>query len=475
MTGIFFSSSLPELSLSENILIVEDDAFFREIFSGILKEDGYQVETASSGNEALAMLAKKSYQLVVTDMMLQDISGLDILSRAKQMDSDIEVIVVTGYGNMESAIYALKNGARDYLVKPISHDEFKHVVRLTMEQRRMLDENQNLKEQIRLFQTSQTIANCIDIDRIQLFVLEATIKETGTERGFTCLRDASRELFLMETKGISREDAESINEALKLVYDWEKESFTDPLRVQLTLPAEPAGGKTELILLPINNKTELQGIVVLLGSSTNTAPIPPLKLGNIRFLIEQSALAIENAGRYAMVKEMLNIDELTGLYNYRYLEIALERELRRSERFGLSLAIIFLDVDMLKVVNDTYGHLIGSRVLKEVGAVLKKAVREVDIVIRYGGDEYTIILVETGRQGAAIVAERMRKTLETHPFVLGENLEVKLTACLGFACYPEDSKSKLELLEMADRAMYHGKASGRNMVSHISASLSGMS
>ena len=167
----------------------------------ILKEEGYQVETASSGNEALAMLETNSYQLVVTDMVLQDISGLDILSRAKQMDSDIEVIVVTGYGNMESAIYALKNGARDYLVKPISHDEFKHVVRLSMEQRRLLDENQGLKDQIRLFQTCQTIANCIDIDRIQSLVLEATMKESGAERGFTCLRDAARKIFLMEAKG----------------------------------------------------------------------------------------------------------------------------------------------------------------------------------------------------------------------------------------------------------------------------------
>jgi two-component system, cell cycle response regulator len=457
--------------LTENILIVEDDAFFREIFSGILEEDGYQVDTASSGNEALAMLAKNSYQLVVTDMMLQDISGLDILSRAKQMDSDIEVIVVTGYGNMESAIYALKNGARDYLVKPISHDEFKHVVRLTMEQRRMLDENQVLKEQIRLFQTSQTIANCIDIDRIQLLVLEATIKETGTERGFTCLHDAAREIFLMETKGISKEDAETINEALKRVYDWEKEFSTEPARVQITLPTDSAAGNTELILLPINNKTELQGVVVLLGGSTNPAPIPPFKLSNIRFLTEQSALAIENAGRYAMVKDLLNIDELTGLYNYRYLDIALERELRRSERFDLSLAVIFLDVDMLKVINDTYGHLIGSRVLKEVGIVLKKSVREVDVVIRYGGDEYTILLIETGRPGAAVVAERIRKTLEEHPFILGDNLEVKLTASLGFACFPEDTKSKLELLEMADRAMYYGKASGKNIVAHISASL----
>ncbi len=454
----------------EKILVVEDDAFFREIFSDILKEDGYLVDTASSGNEALAMLKKNSYQLVVTDMVLQDISGLDILSRAKQMDADIEVIVVTGYGNMESAIYALKNGARDYLVKPISHDEFKHVVRLSMEQRRLLDENQGLKDQIRLFQTSQTIANCIDIDRIQLLVLEAAIKETGTTKGFTCLRDAAREIFLMETKGITRESAVKINEALKLVFDWEEEVFTDPVGIQVTLPAETTEEPIELVLLPIGSKTALQGVVVLMRGGSDV-PVQPLNHGNIHFLMEQSALALENAGRYSMVKDLLNIDELTGLYNYRYLEIALDRELKRAERYGLSMAVIFLDIDMLKVVNDTYGHLIGSRVLKEVGAVLKKSVREVDIVIRYGGDEYTIILIETGRQGAAIVAERIRKTIAEHPFVLSENLNVKLTACLGFACYPEDTKAKLELLEMADRAMYFGKVSGKNTVSHISASI----
>jgi len=161
---------------------------------------------------------------------------------------------------------------------------------------------------------------------------------------------------------------------------------------------------------------------------------------------------------------------LTGLYNYRYLEIALDREIKRAERYGLSMAVLFLDVDMLKVVNDTYGHLIGSRVLKDIGGLLKKSVREVDVVIRYGGDEYTIILIETGRQGAAIVAERIRLAIANHSFVIEDGLSINLTACLGFACYPEDTKLKLELLEMADRAMYHGKISGRNTASHISAS-----
>jgi diguanylate cyclase (GGDEF)-like protein len=399
-------------------------------------------------------------------MVLQDISGLDILARAKQMDSDLEVIVVTGYGNMESAIYALKNGARDYLVKPISHDEFKHVVKLCMEQRRLLDENQELKDKIRLFQTSQTIANCIDIDRILSLVLEAAMKESGAAKGFACLRDATRELFLIEAKGLPGELAEKINEQLKLSFNWEEDTFAEPFTIKVGLDSGP----TDLLLLPLNHKSPLQGIVVLFDEADNNFHTN-INYSNIRFLVEQSALAMENAGRFSVAKDLLNIDELTGLYNYRYLGIALEREVRRAERYGLSLSIIFLDVDLLKVVNDTYGHLIGSQALKEVATVIKNSVREVDIVIRYGGDEYTIILIETNRQGASVVAERIRSTIANQTFFLDGQLSVNLTASLGFACYPEDTNSKLELLEMADRAMYHGKQSGKNIVSHISASI----
>ncbi|MRR35182.1 GGDEF domain-containing protein, partial [bacterium] len=95
---------------------------------------------------------------------------------------------------------------------------------------------------------------------------------------------------------------------------------------------------------------------------------------------------------------------------------------------------------------------------------LKKSVREVDIVIRYGGDEFTVMLVETGEKGAATVAERIRRSIEDHTFLAAEGLDIRLTASLGYACYPADTQSKLELLELADKAMYQGKEEGKNCV-----------
>lgn len=116
------------------------------------------------------------------------------------------------------------------------------------------------------------------------------------------------------------------------------------------------------------------------------------------------------------------------------------------------------------MVNDTHGHLIGSRVLGEVGALLKRSVRDVDLVIRYGGDEYTIILVETESEDAAVVAERIRTTVENHRFLADEGYDIHLTVCVGYACFPDDTRSKVELLDVADKAMYRGKFSGRNRV-----------
>jgi diguanylate cyclase (GGDEF)-like protein len=194
---------------------------------------------------------------------------------------------------------------------------------------------------------------------------------------------------------------------------------------------------------------------------------------NISFLVEHGARALDNALRYTSTRDMLYIDELSGLFNYRYLKVALEREIKRADRYSTQLSVVFLDLDNFKGVNDTYGHLVGSNLLRELGLILKKSVREVDVLIRYGGDEYTIILVETGPDTAKQVAERIRHMIATHTFSSQEGYQVKLTASLGFACYPDDTTGMDELLAMADKAMYAGKAAGKNCVYRIVSPLVG--
>ena len=142
--------------------------------------------------------------------------------------------------------------------------------------------------------------------------------------------------------------------------------------------------------------------------------------------------------------------------------------MKRADRYATRLSVLFLDLDNFKLVNDTYGHLVGSSLLRELGQLLRRSVREVDVVIRYGGDEYTIILVETGSDMAQQVADRLRRMIENHTFMARDGYQIKLTASLGLASYPDDTTELTDLLSMADKAMYAGKAAGKNCVYRVS-------
>lgn len=451
----------------EKILIVEDDSFFRGGFTEVLEEDGFSVDVATSGEDALEMVRSGDYQLVVTDLVMHDLSGLDILSAVKRLDPTVDVIMVTGHANVETAIFALKNGAVDYLIKPINPDEFRHIVSQCMEQRRLLDENQELKGLLSLFQVSQTIANCLELERIYPLLMDALAKEIGVGRGVGYFIE-NGQLTLHEVKGLNEVRAALLGQAVISEYDSIKAGATDnviTLRDFLPYGEDDGGDVREAMCLSIRHKTALQGVIILFNDGETSLP-KEVNRKRISFLLDQASLALDNAARYNLAKDMLYIDELTGLYNYRYLDIVLERELKRSERYGSNLSVLFMDIDLFKMVNDSFGHLIGSGVLREMGTLLRRGVRDVDAVIRYGGDEYTIVLVETGLAGAAVVAERIRKMVESYTFGRGEGLAIKLTVSLGYACSPDDARTKGELMEMADRAMYRGKAGGKNMAFH---------
>lgn len=444
----------------ERILVVEDDRFFREMYRHLLNGEGYEVHTASSVDEAMERLGESEYQLIVTDLIMPGHDGMDLLFRVKRQNPDIDVIMVTANTNVESAIHALKNGARDYLLKPVNHDEFRHTVALCMEQRRLLNENIELKSLLHLFQLGRTIANCLEMERLQTLVVDSLAKEVGTERALGVFLDEDGLFTAREVRGFSPIEAEQLGEMLVTCFSGAEGAC---LRRRMSELAPNSPDSDEALILLIRTKTLLQGIVALFNPENAILPAG-INLRNLHFLQDQASLAFENAARFASARNLLYIDELTGLFNYRYLDLALERELKRAERYGSSVALLFIDLDYFKDVNDTHGHLVGSRVLGEVGTLLKKSVRDVDLVIRYGGDEYTIILVETDAPSAAVVAERIRSTIESHAFLEGSGYGIHLTVCIGYACFPDDTRSKIELLDVADKAMYRGKFSGRNTV-----------
>ncbi|MHB8122814.1 MAG: GGDEF domain-containing protein [Desulfuromonadaceae bacterium] len=317
-----------------------------------------------------------------------------------------------------------------------------------------------------LFRASQAIAGCLDGEHLYYLLVEAIAREVGLSRalGFLKVEDA---LELKVAKGVSDTAgtflSAEINARLAVI------SADDSSVQHLQLSAQCCSeGLSEALLIPVYSHSSLLGIIVLLNNPSCALPDIEKHRKNILFLIEQSLHAFENAETFSKAKDLLFIDDVSGLYNHRYLDIALEREMKRVERYASHLAVLFIDVDSFKQVNDIHGHMVGSRVLAEFGALIKKAVRDVDIVIRYGGDEYTAILVETTSVTAELVAERIRRKVEAHHFQGSGGQTIRLTCSIGYACCPDDTASKDMLLEMADKAMYVGKTSGKNCIHRVS-------
>jgi diguanylate cyclase (GGDEF)-like protein len=218
-----------------------------------------------------------------------------------------------------------------------------------------------------------------------------------------------------------------------------------------------------LMCVPITMKEQVLGVLEFVNKTTGD-PFSREDLDLLLRLVDLTAVAVERTSLYQKMTELALTDDLTKLFNTRYLNRTIEIEIQRSTRYKTSVSLIFMDIDYFKRINDQFGHLIGSKVLVEVGQLLLKSLRSIDIVARYGGDEFVIVLPQTTPNTASLIAERMRKSIEQNTFLKKEGYSLKLTASFGVASYPESARSKEELIKIADEAMYRVKHQTRNAV-----------
>jgi diguanylate cyclase (GGDEF)-like protein len=182
------------------------------------------------------------------------------------------------------------------------------------------------------------------------------------------------------------------------------------------------------------------------------------------FMIKQLQTTCRWLTRFSETQTLLNMDDLTGLYNHRYLEQAIDREIKRAQRYDSQFCLLFIDLDDFKPINDKYGHLAGSQVLREVAQILKSTLRDVDLVFRYGGDEFVILLIESDARNGLKTAQRIRERIQYTGFSVGGGATAHVTASIGVAAFPEHAQEKERLLALADECMYESKRHGKNQV-----------
>jgi diguanylate cyclase (GGDEF)-like protein len=442
--------------MAHAVLLVDDERFARTVYSDYLRAAGYEVEVADGSEAALGILRQKKFDVLLTDLILPGArDGLELLDLAKQLDPNVGIIVITALDKVGPAVRAMKSGASDYLVKPVTPETLHLAVQRCISTRSLLAENLALRGHLKLFESGQRIASTLDRDRLVPLALASIASEAGRPALALFERTPEGTFVASGAHGLEYPAAADLLGRCAGTLDALDPFGPAVLPVRLAAPFGPHGVH-EAACLPVVDDGTLVGAVVALGEAT----LPPTAAEGAAFLCRNLALALQNLGRIRQVEHLAYLDDLTHLYNVRYLDVALEREVTGGRAF----TVLFLDLDHFKQVNDQHGHLSGSRLLVEVARVLRSCVRDEDVVVRYGGDEYTVLLVGIDSGGGLKVAERVRRAIEDHRYLSREGARVRITASIGLASYPEHASSKAEILDLADRAMYRGKKSTRNVV-----------
>jgi len=217
-----------------------------------------------------------------------------------------------------------------------------------------------------------------------------------------------------------------------------------------------------IICVPLRARHRVLGVIQLINCAMET--FGDNEMFFLHALCDYAAIAIDNARAVEKIQELTITDDVTGLFNARHLYKTLEAEVYRSARFGYEFSVLFIDLDHFKRVNDTHGHLVGSRLLAEVGFHLKHHLRLIDYAFRYGGDEFVILLPQTNKDSAMVVARRILDVFRHTAFLESDGLGLSVRASIGVATYPEDAKSTHEIIRQADEMMYMVKNSTRDNI-----------
>ncbi|ARN73042.1 EAL domain-containing protein [Oceanicoccus sagamiensis] len=424
------------------ILLADDDPRMLDSLSSLLRLYDYQVETALGGQNAINRLSSDQFDLVLLDLKMPNVTGHDVMNFMSQNNINTMTIVVSGETSMDDISKALRHGAYDYLKKPYVPEELTATVNNAV--RKKLLEKSNQLMQSRLNQSERLHRFIVNNSPDIIFILD--------NKGHFSFLNSKIEALLGHPKGsLTGQHITSIvedDELEKINYFFENSVNTSGIQtIETVLKSNSANDSTrhfELSLYPIEEDD---------NGNLNT---------NQRYRIYGTARDItERMEAEAFINFQAYHDLLTRLPNRALFKDRLSVAITQAQRNNTELAVMFIDLDRFKIINDSLGHTMGDRLLQSVAQRLQACIRKGDTLSRFGGDEFTLLLPEVKNADAAVhIAEKILADIKK-PFQLG-NREVFIGASIGIAIYPESGEDMDALIKNADIAMYRVKKTGKD-------------
>lgn len=476
------------------ILLADDSPTILEMVKFILEMGDYEVITASDGIEAVERTYETYPDMVILDIMMPRMNGYQACRLIKNDPATrhIPILILTSRDQASDKFWGLVTGADAYMTKDFQPQQLLEALDRIYAGRKHEPESQPSAAKPR--STLDIITKVNDLLDKKLY--EATIiNEIGTvAHNLSNFEETVKAVMLLLAKLIDYTGAAvalsmggktelliQLNHAVEPAYI---EEFRDRMLRELASYGVETGGKElemtilrkdsendeetgsgnvkSLLTTPIRVADEVRGLFSVSSLASSWFNDDDMEI--LEIIAHQAYVVMENARLYREISRLSITDGLTGIFNRRHLMETMDKEFSRALRHKEPLSFIMVDIDHFKKVNDTYGHQVGDLVLKDTAKILGEALRKSDIIGRYGGEEFCIILPETSLDGAVRVAEHLRMVIDTHLFENGE-VSLHTTASLGVSGFPESgAASATELCRLADEALYRAKAGGRNRV-----------
>lgn len=450
--------------MTARVLVVDDILANVRLLEAKLTSEYFEVHTASNGLDALEAINTFSPDIILLDVMMPGIDGVEVCRRIKSNPDTqhIPVIMVTALDQPEDRVRGLEAGADDFITKPVNDAalfcRLKNLVRLKMlidelrgrDSSTMLD-GQN--EPVNLAQVEEN-ANILIVDN----------------RGIIAER-FEESLSKLHKLVILKEPEEAINLNLETEFDLVIVSLDlldhDGLRLCSQLRSfEKTRQLPLLIVVDPDDGARLMRALDMGVNDYLHRPVDKMELrARVNTQIKRKRYTDRLRTNVARSMEMAVTDSLTGLYNRRHMDNQLEIHMTNADARGHPLSILTLDVDFFKTINDTHGHDVGDRVLQELARRLKEQIRAIDLCCRIGGEEFLTLLPGTEIQVGFTVAERLRRIIAAKPFDVGARSgPLAITVSIGVAGYETTADTPVSILKRADDALYRAKRAGRNRV-----------